>query len=826
MEYVRVVVNLPSVSGEFDYHLPPALLGRVNTGHLVRVPFGPQVVQAVVLELVSQPVVAQTKDVQELIDPLPVLTPAQVELARSMAAHTLNPLAAMVELMLPVGLSQQADVLFSLAGKPIGAPQQFPEVQKRLLTLLGEKSPLRGRQIDRHFQRVDWRKAAQQLVNQGVLRRESILPPPAVRPKFIRTAQLAVSPDEAQAAMPALGHTPATQQRRARALRFLVDEPSAVAVTWVYAESGCNLADLQELAERELIVLLETEIFRDPLGKLAARGLDDQLTMAKTSLTDDQETALAAITASFDEEKPAAFLLYGVTGSGKTEIYLRATAEALRRGKSVFVLVPEIAITPQVVRRFLVNFPGQVGLAHSGLSDGERYDTWRRARSGQLKVIIGPRSALFLPFARPGLILVDECHDNSYYQSELPFYHAVWAAERYAQISGAVCVLGSATPGLKERYRSRLAGPQAQRDGLRSLELPHRFKTAAGGGGLGDLPPVTLLDMREELKSGNRGIFSRQLVEALSETLERGEQAILYLNRRGTATYVFCRDCGYVMKCSRCDTPMTFHTGAVGETGGLVCHRCGNTRGLPNSCPACKSSQIRTYGLGSEKVESEVVALLPKARVLRWDWETTREKDAHEMILSHFSHHKADVLVGTQMLAKGLDLPLVTLVGIVLADVGLTLPDPFATERTFQLLTQVAGRAGRSERGGRVIMQTFMPENPVIQMAARHDFEAFYSWEMQNRRSLGYPPFYNLMRLEYRHNDSAEAERQTRAMAERLNRERGPETELIGPVPCFFGKINGVYRWQIVVRGPNPAALMNGRVPDGWRVEVEPVSLL
>jgi len=309
----------------------------------------------------------------------------------------------------------------------------------------------------------------------------------------------------------------------------------------------------------------------------------------------------------------------------------------------------------------------------------------------------------------------------------------------------------------------------------------------------------------------------------------------LYLNRRGTATYVFCRNCGYVVKCPQCEAPLTLHVSSSVEQARaasttLNCHRCGYTRQMPKNCPVCKSEQIRAYGLGSEKVETEVTALLPRARTLRWDWETTREKDAHEIILTHFANHQADVLVGTQMLAKGLDLPLVTLVGIVLADVGLSLPDPFANERVFQLLTQVAGRAGRSMRGGRVILQTFMPENPVIQMAAGHDYAAFYRREIENRRELGYPPFAQLVRLEYRHRDNLEAEKTTSLLALRIKEwiaaEKYNATSLIGPAPCFFAKINGIYRWQIVVRGPDPVLLLRGRIPDGWRVEVQPVSLL
>ncbi|KAF0106898.1 MAG: primosomal protein N' (replication factor Y) (superfamily II helicase) [Anaerolineaceae bacterium] len=829
--YVRVAVNVPNLTGEFDYHLPPELEGRVGAGHLVTVPFGKQTVQGVVLDLVPVPAVAETKPVADLLDPLPALTGAQIELARWMADRFLAPLAAMVDLMLPAGLSQQADILYSLANPQSSIlNQQSSVIQSRLLKLLAERGPLRGRQIDRHFAKVDWRKTAQYLVRSGVLTSRSILPPPSVRPKFVRTAQLAVPPQVAEAAMPELGKTEATRTRRQSALRLLMREPDAVNVSWVYAGSGCNLSDLQELAERELITLRETEIWRDPLERIESRETESS---PAVELTPDQQSAWEQIYNSFSL-LPSSFLLHGVTGSGKTEIYLRAAAEAIRRGKQAIILVPEIAITPQTVRRFLSRFPGQVGLLHSKLSPGERYDTWRRARLGLLKVVIGPRSALFAPLPNVGLIVADECHDSSYSQSEPPFYNAVTTAQEYASLCGAVCVIGSATPTVVQRV-------QAEAGGSVRLLLPKRIVNP-------EMPPVQIVDMRAELKSGSRGIFSRALVEALGGVLQRGEQAILFLNRRGTATYVFCRECGHTLKCPKCDSPLTLHVDPsershvdplarehvepenVQPANVLTCHRCGYRRQFPKTCPTCGGTQIRAYGLGSEKVEAEVGALFPSARTLRWDWETTRQKDSHEIILSHFAAHRADVLVGTQMLAKGLDLPLVTLVGIVLADVGLNLPDPFTPERTFSLLTQVSGRAGRSALGGRVVLQTFQPEHYVIQAAARHDVDGFHTRELDERRKLGYPPFSRLVRLEYRHFDPVKAEAEARVLAQKISQllaaDDRRQTTLIGPTPCFFSRLAGLYRWQVILRGPEPESLVRGMKLDGWRVEVDPASLL
>jgi len=831
--FAEIVVNIPSVTGVFHYSLPADLEMHLVPGHYVRVPFGKQIVQGVVLAFSEASPVQETKTVIDLIDPDPVLTETQIELAKKLSEATHNSLASIISLMLPPGLSKQSDFLYSLANKM--DPTYWSDTQKRLQNLLIKRGPLRGRQIDRAFPNREWRKSAQALLHSGAIISRSVLPPPGIRPKFIRVAQLAVTPEQAQIAMPDLGITANTQKRRQAALQFLLREPEPVNVTWVYAESGCNLGDLQELAERELIVLFETEIWRDPLA-----GIFPTLANPPT-MTSDQQKTWEVIERGFESLTYGApvlpFLLQGVTGSGKTEIYLRAVTKTLQAGKQAIVMVPENALTPQTVRRFLARFPGQVGLVHSKLSDGERYDTWRRARLGQLKIIIGPRSALFSPLPHIGLIVLDECHDSSYYQNETPCYDAVQAAMDSAVLNGAVCILGSATPPVTLKYQTVLSPPIANKKPgkygyhqLQLLELPSRL-TPLESGGVREgtaLPPVQIIDMRTELKSGNRGIFSKALDEALNSVLGRDEQAILFLNRRGTATYVFCRDCGTSLNCPRCEIPLTYHTQLPGVE--LLCHQCRYSRRLPKTCPVCKSNSIRHYGLGSEQVAAEVQERFPQARILRWDWETTRKKGSEEIILSHFISQRSNILVGTQMLAKGLDLPKVTLVGIILADVGLNLPDPFAIERGFQVLTQVAGRAGRSILGGQVILQTFQPENYAIQAASSHDYEFFYARELSERKKIGYPPFGRLVRLEYRHYDTHLAETTTKNMADylqnRINKTGMVETEIVGPVPCFYSKINDLYRWQVILRGSDPGVLLPTRFLDGWRVEIDPPSLL
>lgn len=849
--FVEIAVNIPNLSGVFHYHLPPELEGRVSPGHVVAVPFGKQTVQGVVVRRVETPGVPETRPVAHLIDPEAALTPPQLALAAHLAETTLAPLAACLGLMLPPGLGQVADAVYriDLQRPPDATSTELNDLQRRILALLERKGELSGRQLERALPHFDWRPAMRSLVRKGLVSSQPVLPAPSVHPKVVRTARLAFHPDNIDAHQEQLGRrsSPAAQRRLA-ILRFLAREGSPVDVSWIYAESGGNSADLRFLADRSLIALGAGQIFRDPLQEV--QFVPDQ----PPQLIAEQESAWQVIRdgmrQAYAGQAVAPFLLHGVTGSGKTEVYLAAVAEVLRARKQAIVLVPEIALTPQNVLRFLARFPDQVGLVHSGLSLGERYDTWRRARQRDLSVIIGPRSALFLPLPDLGLIVVDECHDDSYYQSDsLPYYHAREAAVAYARLSGAICLLGSATPDLISQYR-------AERSQYRYLHLPDRilahrqavqsqvarhslqgkrlhYTPLESQAETAELPPVHIVDMRQELKAGNRSIFSRDLQAALQHVLENDQQAILFLNRRGAGTYVFCRECGYSLRCPRCDTPLVYHdpprsslASQEPEEVRLTCHRCGYQRKMPGECPRCGSQHIQQYGTGTQRVEAEVQRLYPGVRTLRWDRETTRQKGAHAAILSHFTAHRADILIGTQMLAKGLDLPLVTLVGVVLADVGLNLPDYRAAERSFAVLTQVAGRAGRSPLGGAVYLQTFQPEHYVIQAAASHDYFAFYRQELAFRHKLGYPPFTQLVRLEVRSSRPAEAEQAALQLARRIQIWMQAEdlraTEMIGPVPCFYTRLAGQYRWQIILRGPDPAAALRRRELGGLSTEIRP----
>lgn len=647
-------------------------------------------------------------------------------------------------------------------------------------------------------------------------------------------------------------------------IQFLTRAAQAMPLDDIYTATDANLTHLRRLVKLDLIRLGSEEVWRDPLADRDFVPADaplltaDQarvwgrIKIAMLEAEDDEEDDEEELELAGEEAHSAfriphsAFLLHGVTGSGKTEIYMRAIDFALQRGQTAMVLVPEIALTPQTVRRFAARFPGRVAVLHSRLSDGERYDTWRRAWQGLFDIVVGPRSALFTPLPNLGVIVLDEEHDPSYKQTAPvppPYYHARETAVALATITGATLIMGSATPDVVTYHRAR-AGH------YRLLELPkrvmghrerissqeHRLQIASFYRNEGDdpddaltipLPPIQLVDLRQELRAGNRSIFSRALEQAITETLERREQAILFLNRRGTATFILCRDCGHVLKCPRCDMPLTYHRPHLM----LVCHHCGRREPPQNECPVCGSRRIKHFGLGTEEVETQVQQRWPQARITRWDRDTTAGRDMHEQLLSSFINQESDILVGTQMIAKGLDLPLVTLVGVISADVSLGLPDYRTGERAFQVLAQVAGRAGRGLRGGRVIVQTYQPEHYAIQAAAEHDFAGFFIEEIRFRTQHALPPFRRLAKLVWidpiNERGQQEAEKVAKGLRLHARELALSATDIVGPTPPFFNRIDGRYRWQIIIRSPNPMRLLQEfPIPPKWIVDIDPVSTL
>ena len=507
-------------------------------------------------------------------------------------------------------------------------------------------------------------------------------------------------------------------------------------------------------------------------------------------LTDVQTQAIEPILAAVSRGERKTFLLHGVTGSGKTEIYLQSIAAVLKHGKEAIVLVPEISLTPQMVKRFKQRFGGQVAVLHSGLSAGEKFDEWLKIHRKQVKVAVGARSAVFAPFENLGMIIIDEEHESSYKQEESPRYHAREVAAWRSAYHQCPLVLGSATPSLESYARSI-------KKVYHLCELGERVHSQT-------LPTVEMVDMREELRAGNRSIFSKTLIESLKETIAKGEQCVLLLNRRGYSTFIICRDCGYVAECPHCDISLTYHK----FKRRLKCHYCGFEKSADKICPECQSEHIRFFGTGTQKVEEELGKFIPEARVIRMDVDTTSRKGSHEKLLSAFAGKQADILLGTQMIAKGLDFPDVTLVGVITADTMLNLPDFRSAERTFQLLTQVAGRAGRHERPGKVIIQTYTPEHYSIQYASKHNYHAFFNREMSIRKRQAYPPYVYLTAITISHRDLMKTIAVSEQIATFLKNNLSQQAVVLGPAACVIPRIKDRYRYQCMVKYKNEPKLL------------------
>ncbi|MBF0494331.1 MAG: primosomal protein N' [Candidatus Omnitrophica bacterium] len=531
----------------------------------------------------------------------------------------------------------------------------------------------------------------------------------------------------------------------------------------------------------------------------------------------EQQEVLNEVNKCIDVSEHKVFLLHGITGSGKTEIYLQAMATALAKGKSGIVLVPEISLTPQTVERFMSRFGDKIAVFHSKMLDSAKFLEWTRIKEGKAKIVVGPRSAIFSPFEDLGLIVVDEEHEPSYKQDDVPRYHAREVAIKRARDKGIPVILGSATPSLESFHR-------AMKGEYRLVELTQRTEEK-------ELPNVKLVDMRMEFETRTgRDVISRVMAEALKRDIRKKQQALIFLNRRGFSTFTSCPKCGYIMKCKKCDSPLVFHK----EKEQLICHYC-NFRAEPvEVCPACKGESLKYGGAGTQKVATEIKKILPEARVARMDSDTMTKRASHSKILGEFKNHEIDIIVGTQMIAKGLDFPKVTLVGVIAADANLNLPDFRSGERTFNLITQVGGRAGRGDLGGEVFVQTYTPEHYAIASAVKHNYHKFYDQEIESRRDLEFPPFVNLIKITMRGRKEEKVEKNIQKLYDKLSG-RMPETKLLGPAPSPLYKLKGYYRWNIIVKTKdvvetvkNLHAAMNGFRKDGGvflAVDVDPMSL-
>lgn len=812
---VAVEGAFPSaIQGVLSYALPVEWRGRIGVGQLVWVPLRKQVALGVVVRIHGERVAHRLKPLRAPVEPAFRLDEDRMDVAAWIARETAASFFAAASPFFPPGVSHRAVEYLRLVDPEAPPLDDLTPVQARLVALIGERGELTIESA-RATLKTALTAVIPKLEARGLVERIVQVVDRAPSPRTQRFVRLVV---------PAIGDVARAPKQRA-VVDYLVQR-ARLAPTGT--ETLVPLADLLERTGTDHAVV----------GALARKGLVEELVLPRNSATEEprampaptltpaQADAWRAVERALVARDPTPFLLHGVTGSGKTEVYLRAVAWCLRQGRAAIVLVPEIALASQVVRRFQARFPGQVAVMHSELPSADRYATWQAIALGQLKVVVGPRSALFAPVRDLGLIVLDEEHESAYKQESEPRYHARSLAEFIAAQQGAVVVLGSATPAIETQWRAE------QRE-LRPLILPSRVGPDDGNPdgdrsrGALSLPDVDVVDMRLELHRGNATILSERLQELVDRTLVRREQAILFLNRRGMATAVLCRACGTTLLCPFCDIPLVYHQ----DRQRLMCHRC-NHRAFPSrTCEVCGGA-LNYFGAGTQRVEQEVKHLFPQARVLRWDQDSVRKQGGHERLLRKIERREVDVVVGTQMIAKGLDLPLVTAIGVVHADTMLHLPDFRSAERTFQLLTQVAGRAGRRAPGSRVVVQSYTPAHYAIQAAARHDYAAFYAEEIDFRRTHGYPPFSRLVRYLFRHQEeehcAAESEEMARVLA-RHARSRNVKVDLLGPTPAFASRVRGKYQWQIVLRAETDAldVLLEG-LPSrpGWWVDVDPQSLL
>ena len=761
----RVIVDVAAypVDRPFDYLVPEEWHALIEVGCRVKVPFGPRNVLGFVVALQTETDVPMNKikPVSQVLDIEPVLTQEMLEMAKWLKQQTICYEIDALQVMLPSALRAKYEKIVHA----MGAMEQIPQ----------ELSPFfnrNGKADFKSFEKAGMLRELKQAVKDGLVMIENSVKQQG-RKKEIRKVQI-----EADAAK--LAEIESAIPKRAAKQKQLVQwmaehAGQALLPDEVCNEVGVTMAVLQSVIEKGAAAFIKEEVYRDPFTKEVAKT--DFL-----KLTDEQETALSAITGAMDAGRPETFLLQGITGSGKTEVYLQAIQHTLREGKESIVLVPEISLTPQMTERFRSRFGEQVAVMHSGLSVGEKYDEWRKIQQGKVKVVVGARSAIFAPFENLGLIILDEEHESTYKQEDSPRYHArdvaIWRSEHHA----CPVILGSATPSLESFAR-------AKKGVYTLLALKKRAMNQS-------LPTVHVVDLREELKLGNRSMFSIQLAEAIRERLAKKEQTVLFLNRRGYSSFVLCRDCGTVVECPNCDISLTYHR----FSEKLKCHYCGHEEYVPQVCPECASDHIRFFGTGTQKVEEELHRLFPEARVLRMDVDTTSRKGSHEVLLDAFGRGEADILLGTQMIAKGLDFPDITLVGVLSADTSLHLPDYRSAERTFQLLTQVSGRAGRHDKAGEVIVQTYTPEHYAIELSKEQLYEPFYEREMHVRRQANYPPYYYLALVQVSHEDVMMAAEYAARATEYLRANLSFNVSIIGPTTASISRLQNRYRYQCLIK--------------------------
>ncbi len=818
MRYVEVAVDAPAgFDRTFSYSVPSHL--SLSPGHLVLAPFGPRKLLGVVFSVESMHQVSETRDILGALAPRPLLSSHQLDLARWLSRYYVAPLFESAALMLPPGFrSRLRDYIFLNASAAASSfPPGLTDIEREVLKAIGSKASIEKDALLRAVG-LGAEKALRRLLNADLLFQETRWDSSGVgfrQETYVRLTETARIDHQK-----IINSLTSRAPKQAALVKHLASQSESISLAGLRKLFGA--AAVKGVMAKDLLTKEMIRVERDPLAGKTFHHQPPPL------LTSHQQDALAHIYPALVAREPnkGVFMLHGITGSGKTEVYMRAVERCIQLGKKAIVLVPEIALTPQTIQRFASRFPGQVALLHSRLSSGQHLDQWRGIKDGHYSVVVGPRSAIFSPQPNLGLIVVDEEHEWTYKQHEqAPRYHIRGVAFKLADLTGAVVLFGSATPDVSTYYH-------ALRGRLRLLELPHRVvpervieDDSHSVSKKKELPNVQVIDMRQELREGNRSIFSRALKSQMESALRLNQQVILFLNRRGSASYVQCGRCGFTLLCRRCDVALTFHS----KDQTLLCHYCNEKRPLLDKCPDCRSRRIRPLGQGTQSVVEQVKADFSGVDVLRWDRDATRNPKAHEELLTSFQRGEAQVLVGTQMIAKGLHVPSVTLVGVISADTGLNLPDFRSGERVYQLLSQISGRTGRGLSQGDVIIQTYQPHHYAIVAAAKQDYKDFYNREIEFRKQHGNPPFNRLIRLLYAHTNQGLCQKEAQKFSIRLLRERESwginDIELVGPAPALPARVRGHYRWHLILRGAKPELLLEKvTIPQGWTIDVDPVT--
>ncbi len=768
----EVIVNhrAKSVDKAYDYAVPPELIGVISVGSCVLVPFGRsnRRREGYVLAVKEKSSAKNLKEIIGLSKDVQVFSEKQLELIRWMREKYLVTYLDAIRAIAPSGTDVKSEEWVCL----LSDEKNDNEICERLLENGG------AMEINTLFASFSKsiKTKLEKLKQEGIIKTE-FRETRTVRDKKVRVAELLIDSEEVTDAISALEKSNAYVQSQ---MLELLEDAGRLSLSDLVHISGGSYNAISALEKKGYITTFEVTVMREIFD-------DSEKTAEAPLLTGEQEKVLAKIKEGLSKEEFGGYLLHGVTGSGKTEVYMRTIEEVTKMGKQAIVLVPEISLTPQLVKRFKCRFGKNIAIIHSGLSLGEKYDQWKRIKNGEADIVVGARSAIFAPLKNIGAIIIDEEHEQTYKSEMSPRYNTHEVAEFRAKQENALMILASATPLVTDYYRAKCGN-------YKLLEMTKRVNDRA-------LPEVFVVDMREELENGNRSVLSRRLKAEIEENLKKGEQTILFLNRRGFSTFVSCRKCGYVAECPSCSISMKYHK----KEDLLKCHYCGYTIKNYKVCPECNSKYIRYFGGGTERVEEEIHKIFPDAKTIRMDVDTTRKKNSHEEILNKFENEKIDILIGTQMVTKGLDFPNVTLVGVISADTMLNIDDYRSGERTFSIIEQVSGRAGRSTVPGRSVIQTYTPEHSAILLAKEHNYKEFYETELSLRRAMRYPPFCDIVSVIF----SGANENVTANCAKFFAKnafaikEADLSAQFLGPIPAYISKINNKYIYRMLIKCEN-----------------------